>query len=64
MEFIEKYKDVTDGTWSDDVVSVSGELKKMILIDKYLKQFFKILFPGHHRYLWNSLLTVTGLTSI
>lgn len=37
MEFIEKYKDVADGTWSDDVVSLSGELKKMILIDKYLK---------------------------
>nr|XP_058954595.1 lysine--tRNA ligase-like [Pocillopora verrucosa] len=25
-EFIEKYKDVTDGTWSDDVVSVSGRI--------------------------------------
>lgn len=57
MEFIEKYKDVADGTWSDDVVSVSGELEKVILIDKYLKLFFKILFPGHNRYLWNSLLT-------
>ena len=26
-EFIEKYKDVEDGTWHDDLVSVSGEFK-------------------------------------
>jgi len=26
-EFIEKYKDVEDGTWDDDLVSVSGEFK-------------------------------------
>ena len=25
-EFIEKYKDVEDGTWHEDVVTVSGEI--------------------------------------
>ena len=36
IEFIEKYKDIEDGTWHDDVVSVSGKFKIFPLFSPFV----------------------------
>ena len=35
-EFIQKYQDIEDGTWHEDVVSVSGKLGNLFLLSKII----------------------------
>lgn len=47
-EFIEKYKDVEDGTWHDDLVSVSGEFKICLFVWLVCYHYILIISKGKY----------------
>ena len=51
-EFIEKYKDVENGTWHDDLVSVSGEFK-ILFVWLVSYHYNWIISEGKYNY-WTS----------